>query len=174
MSRDHVDDELMKKVMAELGAALGDLDTDSLRDAVQQGLREALHALDPAEPADDDTGPTVVVLDGGRSDERADPVDRSAAERLKVVPDTPDDGEPTTTVTSTVSVQVVRPAEEGWVAPQGDWQVIYVGNSPQRYRLAITHGEVEVSVDDQVVATVRTDTDLEGNVISWTLEGEEV
>jgi len=152
MSRDDVDDELMQQVMAQLGTALGDLDTDSLRDAVQEGLREAMQALDAgAEAAADavdaaDTGlgpdgkPRVVVLDGGLSDPRPDPH--------------PED-ETVSTGRASVSVRVRRSLQDGWLAPQGDWQTVYAGPQVATYRLAVTSGQVEVSADDQLVATLR-------------------
>jgi hypothetical protein len=156
-------DDVIDEVMKQLGVVLGELDTEALRGAVEQGFREAWSAIDPdaatPEPSVRPDGkPNVVVLEGGKSDTPDDDDDLD------------DDGtaegsEPT--VQTEVSVQVVRSLDDGWIAADGDWQTVYVGAQPATYRLAATGGRLDVHVDDQLVATLRAGTtcDVQGSSV---------
>lgn len=144
----HDDDDLLEQVMRQLGDALGDLDTHALRDAVKQGLDEALGALgQPPTPPRADGRPHVVVLDGGLSDDGDD--------------DSPSEPPPTL---ADVQIEVVRGTDEGWLAPGDGGQTVYAGRLPATYRLAVTSGAIEVHADDQPVATVRAgqSSDVQG------------
>jgi len=159
------DDDLLDEVMRQLSGALGSFDAEALRDVVQEGLREALHALEPTPeseaegppPRRPDGRPHVVVLDGGLADEEPEPTEE----------------EPASPVASTVSVQVVRSTDEGWLAPQGEWQTVFAGRYPTPYRLACTSGTLEVAVDDRTVATLRSgqSCDVEGTTVRARGEG---
>ena len=156
--RDDDHDALMDQIMDQLGAALGEVDAAGLRSAVQDGLREALRALEdepeaPAPLRSADGRPHVVVLDGGLSDaaapDEAEVVTHDVKVEVEVGP----------VEESSVSRTVVLPRErstaEGWLAPQGAWQTLYAGPAAATYRVAVREGEVDVLTDDQVVATLK-------------------
>lgn len=145
-------DDLVDDVMGKLKRALGEIDGEGLRDAVREGLKEAMRALDDGHDDDDDDD--VIHLD--------DPDDEASDNVVQLSPGG-DAG-----AQAGVSVRVLRGGlDDGSIRVADGWQTVYVGMSAAPYRLVVSRGQLEVTVDDATVAQLITGQtcDVEGRTI---------
>ena len=149
-------DDLVDDVMGKLKRALGEIDGEGLRDAVREGLKEAMRALDDGndDDDDDDDDDDVIHLD--------DPDDEASDNVVQLSPGG-DAG-----AQAGVSVRVLRGGlDDGSIRVADGWQTVYVGMSAAPYRLVVSRGQLEVTVDDATVAQLTTGQtcDVEGRTI---------
>lgn len=172
------DDDLLDALMLQLGEALQDstVDLEHTRDAIEDGLREALKDLD-ATPASE-RPPTMRVLQGGLHAGRAG-AELRAGDRIddQDLPslDADDASEAPTRTDRRTTRRVVRTAgvhnlvRRGAVRLTGpnDWQTVYRGPQPATYRLFASRGILEVSLDGELVEQISPgrSTDVCGSVI---------
>jgi hypothetical protein len=143
-------DDLVDDVMHKLKAALGEVEATGLRDAVRDGLREAMRALEtPIEAPTDEAPANVVHLDPP-----------TKATELTRPP---------------VSVRVVgQSLDDGRLLCNGGAQTIYAGVLAATYRIVVDRGDLQVSVDERVVASVAPgqSSDVQGRMIRVSGDGQ--
>lgn len=143
--------------MAQVEAALDGLDVadHATREALLDGVREALRAATSGEDEDDDS-PTVEVVEGGRLDDGPSPGERPS---LRVAE--PGEAAPAGSQTMVRLVRATRgTSNEGTILidPEpGDteWQPVFHGEAARTYRIRCVGGRLRVTGDGAAVGALR-------------------
>lgn len=175
-------DDIWSEVMDQVADALteADLGTGLTREALLDGVREALEAMGgPIEvdievmTSSEDTDPAVSVVEGGRTE--ADPRTPGDKPDLRVA-DLETDGATGEASESMpirpvlTQVKMLRTArrtampeaipglgQAGWIQVAGGggvqaaWQTLYQGRLPRLYRIGCTQGSMDVTLDGEQV-----------------------
>jgi hypothetical protein len=173
MSEDDRWTEVIDQVLEALDN--GGLDDPTARDALAEGVRQALSSLETGIgldvqilgegfPSTDSEAEPVEVVDGGRGPD--EPRSEGNTPSLRVA-DT--DELPRETPSIFTHFKVNRPpkpartrplpglAEAGWIhvvasdAPETAWQTIYHGTRPRLYRVACSTGNLDVTADGEAI-----------------------
>jgi len=149
------------------------LNTPDTRDAIAEGLRQAMVSLQQSAPT---ASPGVVVLDGGKNDEPTSQPERRRPE-LHVAPPVSETADQDLGSDVTAEVRIYRvdgdqliPVDGPSLTPaglnpdgiidvpggDGAWQTIYRADSAHPYRLSCERGELDVAVNGVIVERLGT------------------
>lgn len=172
MSRPPDDD--FPDVMAQVEAALDGLDVadHATREALLDGVREALRAA--SDDDDDDDSPNVEVVEGGRHEDT--PV---SGERPSLRVAEPGESAPSGIGTSVRLVRATRgTSNEGAILidPEpGDteWQPVFHGETARTYRIRCVGGRFRVTGDGAAVGALRPGQSVDVEALSIRIGADE-
>jgi hypothetical protein len=184
---------IVDEVVSQVRVALDEADVTGRhgRELLLDGLRDVLHAMDPAsvvrstdakrKPKSTDV-PDVTVVDGGRADD-APPTEGQKPDLKVAEPDSPDPVEDTPRVYTRVTVHKAQKTAPPDGLPRVElhpttdtdtWRSLFRGAVPRPYRLTVEKGRVRVSLDGMPADVIGpgASLDVEAAVIQVSLDGE--
>lgn len=156
------DDDIWNEVMGQVADALDELDLGETRDALLGGVRDALLAVSDELSFEEDDGPVVTVIDGGRDDDATEEVGEREPPDLRVADDPLSEEVPLGSPRVRISV---LERHQGLGAPDlgcegsitlhaGEEQTLYRGH-PHAYRICCGMGRLEIAADGARVESIR-------------------